>query len=710
MQSDNSNDNASSRKPPGRDDSDSESVPDLRILGDEVSLLPSGVVGSPAGARQRRRKGQGPGDEKDQELMGQMARFRKNPYQFLREVSLFVVGTGWRGYDKVIGQPIFYQGFSEAMKMKVMEHPMLQRIMQEENARWTKHIQEQGWFSGPERNPDYERDHKRWIERNADCYEYMVNEYLDNMICKMESKTFIRSSYYLVTQLLLRAYHQGIYVSSAEIMMLRDVATECAKKKQSIVFLPCHKSHVDYVALQLICYRLGIALPTVVAGDNLNFPMVGSFLQHAGAMWIKRQFDPRNILYTATVQSYIDTLLRGGFNLECFIEGGRSRTGKLLPPKFGILGFIVDSILSKRVDDCLICPVSTHYDKVIETEGYVSELLGVPKKKENLVDFVAGGSSVLSLRLGRVDVRFHQPWSLKGFVEDELVRISKLPQALNLKPNNPTDPGTKLYILRQLGYQVLYDINNVSVIMPTALLGTVLLTTFSTGVGCQELMERVTWLMNKIKAKGGRIAHFNESLDVVVARALEVLGPSLVRHSNGLIEETIFPVDRFQLSFYRNMTMHLFITEALVSVSLFPRSRVQSQLMPTRFSLEQLSQRVEFLSSLFRAEFIFPREGLEANIQQALAQLREDGIIRTLKGPSGGEFDYIEILEGMRPEDLRHLDFYCLLLWPFVESAWLAAIFLFALSPPRGADGNTWLEMSKVQKVNQEVRWCSDMD
>lgn len=124
---------------------------------------------------------------------------------------------------------------------------------------------------------------------------------------------------------------------------------------------------MDYVSLQLICYRLGIALPVVVAGDNLNIPLLGPFLQHAGAMWIRRSFgnDP---LYHTVVQAYIDTLLQQGFNFECFIEGGRSRTGKLLSPKFGILSFIMDSLLSGRVEDTIICPVSTQYDKVIETE------------------------------------------------------------------------------------------------------------------------------------------------------------------------------------------------------------------------------------------------------------------------------------------------------------------------------------------------------
>src|ERR1700712_1792671 len=171
-----------------------------------------------------------------------------------------------------------------------------------------------------------------------------------------------------------------------------------------------------------------------------------------GAMWIRRSFGD-DALYTTLVQSYIDTLLQGGYNFECFIEGGRSRTGKLLPPKFGILSFILDSILSGRVKDTIICPVSTQYDKVIETEGYVGELLGVPKKKENLADFLSA-SSVLSLKLGRVDVRFHEPWSLRQFILDQQARNTSIPNELGA-----IDPSIRQKLLRTMGYKVLSDIN-----------------------------------------------------------------------------------------------------------------------------------------------------------------------------------------------------------------------------------------------------------
>ena len=283
-------------------------------------------------------------------------------------------------------------------------------------------------------------------------------------------------------------------------------------------------------------------------------------------MWIRRSFGD-DVLYTTLVQSYIDTLLQGGFNFECFIEGGRSRTGKLLSPKFGILSFILESVISGRVEDVLICPVSTQYDKVIETEGYVTELLGVPKKKENLADFLSA-SSVLSLQLGRVDVRFKEPWSLRQFIQEQQSRSSSMSKKINMESVN--DPAVRQRILRTMGYKVLSDINAVSVVMPTALIGTVLLTLRGRGVGKSELIRRVEWLSERVRAKGGRVAHFaGAATSDVVDRGLEVLGKDLVGLVQGLAEPTYFAVDRFQLSFYRNMTIHLFISGQSIHSSIW---------------------------------------------------------------------------------------------------------------------------------------------
>lgn len=310
-------------------------------------------------------------ESSDRGLIQSMARFRSAPLDFIREVSLHFSGSGWRSFDDHIGQPEFYSGFSEDMKARVLSNPMLVAKVRELATKRVEVEAKEGLLGEEAYNGNGvvgKKDKK--LKRRAQIEESLMEvseTWTDSMICKMESKAFIRGAYYFATQLLTRAYHQGVHVSSEEVLRLREVAQKAAKNKQSIIFLPSHRSHVDYVSLQIICYRLGLALPTVVSGDNLNFPVVGSFLQHAGAMWIRRSFGDDQ-LYITLVQSYIDTLLQSGYNLECFVEGGRSRTGKLLPPKFGILSYMLDSIASGRVEDAIICPVSTQYDKVIEVE------------------------------------------------------------------------------------------------------------------------------------------------------------------------------------------------------------------------------------------------------------------------------------------------------------------------------------------------------
>jgi glycerol-3-phosphate O-acyltransferase len=158
-------------------------------------------------------------------------------------------------------------------------------------------------------------------------------------------------------------------------------------------------------------------LRAVVAGDNLRIPLLGQFLQGAGAFYIRRAWGD-DALYATVVQAYIDILLSKGYNFECFIEGTRSRTGggsmytisysgKLLVPKVGMLRLLCNTILREKASDCWILPVSVQYDRVIETETYVDELLGKPKEKESLRQLVTGGGSKLQLKLGAIFFEKH---------------------------------------------------------------------------------------------------------------------------------------------------------------------------------------------------------------------------------------------------------------------------------------------------------------
>ncbi|KAL8694819.1 MAG: hypothetical protein Q9218_000578 [Villophora microphyllina] len=669
------------------------SPPDLDILGDQVTIHPGGYVEPPQAD-----------DASERNLVEHMARFRESPLDFLREVSLYVSGTGWRAYDDFIGQPIYYPGFSEVMKAAVMSTPMLQERIQELAERRVHVEDEQGLLGTGSEKVERRTARKEEILQSLQGVALRLT---DGMICKFESKRFIRGAYYLCTQLLTRAYHQGIHVSSEEVLRLRSVAETAAKNKHSIIFLPCHRSHVDYVSLQLICYRLGIALPTVVAGDNLKIPVLGNFLQNAGAMWIRRSFG-NNALYTTLVQSYMDTLLQNGYNVECFIEGGRSRTGKLLSPKFGILSFLLDSVLSGRAEDAIICPVSTQYDKVIETESYISELLGQPKPKENLKDFLSA-SSVLSLKLGRVDVRFHEPWSLRSFIAEQRGRVSDARPSSAL--SDPMSSESRVRLLRTLGFKVLSDINAVSVVMPTALIGTVLLTLRGRGVGKSELIRRVEWLSTRVRAKGGRVAHFaGAPTSTIIERGLEVLGPELVGTIDSL-ETTYQALDRFQLSFYRNMTIHLFISEALVCAAMYTKVKQGGGPDNQRISFNELYDQVGFLSSIFRGEFIYPTAGLLPNLHRTLLELEADRVITLTRhvsdndasptNPESHNISSVELSLLERRNGRENFDFYNFLIWPFVESTWLGAVSLMCLTPPSPDRSSTWLDVRKTQETAQ---------
>jgi 1-acyl-sn-glycerol-3-phosphate acyltransferase len=658
---------------------------DLSLQGDTLTLHPPSVFAS---------------SPEEHELLEPYSRFRQEPINALAELGQHISGTGWRSYDKIVGREIFYPGFSERMKAMVMQQPKLKGKIGELAAKRVEAEMLEGRL-GP---MGLEGEHEEWkVKREERRRELegqltsVAEQWTDGMICKMDSRYFIRGAYYFATQLLTRAYHQGIHVNSEEVLRLRRVAEEAAEKGQSIIFLPCHRSHVDYVSLQVICYRLGLALPTVVAGDNLNFPGVGYFLQHAGAMWIRRSFGDDQLYQTLT-QSYIDTLLQNGHNLECFIEGGRSRTGKLLQPKFGFLSFVLDSVLTGNVEDCIICPVSTQYDKVIEVDSYVSELLGQPKSKEGLRSFLSA-TNVLSLKLGRVDMRFHEPWSLRGFITEQRTRLTKQPSDLE----TTYDATLRRRLLTTLGYRVLKEINDVSVVMPTALVGTILLTLRGRGVGKSELVRRVNWLSDRVRAQNGRLAHFaTNNTAAVVDRALEVLGPKLVGRVEGLPEDTYFAEDRFQLSFYRNMTIHLFVSQALVCAALYLKVKLGGGEDAQRTSYAFLREYVLFLSQLFRAEFIFDTRPLDDNLRDTLRQLEDDKVILTSHGDNDKNIASVELHPTERSTGRENFDFYCFLIWPYIEAAWLGAVSLHMLTPPhRTPEPEYWVDFKKAQDLAQ---------
>lgn len=175
------------------------SAPDLEILGDQVTLHPGGYVEPPSIQH----------DSPERNLVEHMVRFRESPLEFLREVSLHVSGVGWRAYDDVIGQPIFYNGFSDNMKAAVLRTPMLKWRIEELASKRVESEKAQGLLVEA---LDGQQSTQRRKDEIKTSLQEVAAKLTDAMICKMESKHFIRGAYYLATQLLTRAYHQGTLV------------------------------------------------------------------------------------------------------------------------------------------------------------------------------------------------------------------------------------------------------------------------------------------------------------------------------------------------------------------------------------------------------------------------------------------------------------------------------------------------------------------
>ena len=279
-----------------------------------------------------------------------------------------MLGSSWRSYDDYIGHRLYYPGLTDELYDQTLSHSVVIDCIKN----LTRISLEKESIVNEKDKQDREFEIESWIGSISE-------KILQEMQCSFNHKSVLRGMYYIAAQLLSRTYHQGVHVNAYEISRLKAKAKELETKKQSLIFLPCHRSHIDYIAIQFICARLGISLPVVVAGDNLNIARVGPVLRQVGALFIRRSFS-EDVLYQSVAQAYIETLLKNGMNFECFVEGTRSRTGKLLPPKFGILKYILDGILNGVVEDSWIVPVSTQYDKVAEANVYATELLGKEKR------------------------------------------------------------------------------------------------------------------------------------------------------------------------------------------------------------------------------------------------------------------------------------------------------------------------------------------
>ena len=270
--------------------------------------------------------------------------------------------------------------------------------------------------------------------------------------------------------------YDGIELNHIE--RLRDVA-----KEKVVVYAPCHRSHFDYLLLSYICYVEGLQVPHIAAGINLNMPIVGPILRRGGAFFLRRSFKG-NRLYAAVFDAYLYQILMRGYSIEYFVEGGRSRTGRLLAPKGGLLAMTVNSYIQAPKRSVVFVPIYFGYEKLIEGDSFISELGGAEKQKESLLGLIR---SVKALRenFGRVHVNIGKPIELDALLDETH------PDWRNLEKGNGERPGWLNDVVDKLGDEIMSGINSAAAVTPISLLAYVLLATPRQKIGAEELKSQL---------------------------------------------------------------------------------------------------------------------------------------------------------------------------------------------------------------------------
>lgn len=203
-----------------------------------------------------------------------------------------------------------------------------------------------------------------------------------------------------------------IYVNSSRIDAIR---AECGLRP--VVFMPTHRSYLDFVLMSFLCYQYDMPMPIIAATqDFLGMKIVGEIMRRCGAFFIRRAGGHHDLLYWSVFTEYVRSQIElGDRPLEFFLEGTRSRTGKSLHPKLGLLSVLLEPIFKRKILDVAIVPVSISYARVLEDLLYGYELLGFPKPKESTSALMRARQVLKETDLGEVFVHFGQPISCREY-------------------------------------------------------------------------------------------------------------------------------------------------------------------------------------------------------------------------------------------------------------------------------------------------------
>ncbi|MBR9979984.1 MAG: 1-acyl-sn-glycerol-3-phosphate acyltransferase [Desulfatitalea sp.] len=432
--------------------------------------------------------------------------------------------------------------------------------------------------------------------------------YLDEIAAKY-NPTFVNFACMPVNWLLNTMY-DGMVVDKEGLQRVRTMA-----RKGPLILIPCHKSHMDYLILSYMLYMNNMPAPHIAAGKNLSFWPMGPIFRAGGAFFIRRSFSGAAI-YSRIFAEYIHKLLEDGFNIELFIEGGRSRTGKLLMPKLGFLTLLLNAFKAGACEDMIFAPIFIGYDQVVEETAYLEEVTGGKKEPESLSK-VFQARRFLKRRYGKIYINFHQPISLKELLEANDLDLA----SMNNKDQNA--------LCRNLGWRVINAIDQASVVTPHALVASAALNCASLRFGTDELMQIVeiyTALLFAQKAKLTETLMMDppracaQALENYVQRKIIEVA---VTDKNAPPESTqyLLPAHkRLQLEYYKNNCIAYFVPAAVTAAAILEKDAFQ-------FSAADLHDRYRFLQNFFKYEFAFDldqsgerfvRKSIKAFIDEAM--------------------------------------------------------------------------------------------
>lgn len=427
------------------------------------------------------------------------------------------------------------------------------------------------------------------------------------------SDIILRISSYVINKVMARLFSR-VVVHPSQIQMLR----RAEKSNLPLIFLPLHRSHLDYIVITFILCNGNIRSPLVAAGENLNIPVFGWLLRCLGAFFIKRRMDPitgqRDILYRAILHTYMIQCLGAGHNFEFFIEGGRTRSGKPCMPKGGLLSVLIDAYMDGTIDDALLVPVSINYERLVDG-NFVREQMGKPKQMETFGSALSAIWHALTSHYGTMRVDFNQPFSLRELVTTFKTKLSTLngKKILHTVPSSASLYGTDVIeehrqLVDSIARHVIYDCCRSTAVMSTNATSFLLLNLYRTGIQLEVLVEAMDKLRDQIRLSDRDLGFTGESVDVV-NHAIDVLGPGLIRRerdAEGIIitPVTILP-NVIELSYYSNALLPHFVLEAVVATA--ANSLLKAKNLTRSVFHNELMEQSLTLCDILQFEFIFTR-------------------------------------------------------------------------------------------------------